>query len=301
MTIDIYNTSETDILEFKSEFDVKSNQSWIELIKDIVAMGNTNGGIILIGVNNDGTPCAFSSEELVNIDVADIVNKVFKYTTRRMTGIELAIVDRMGSKTFQIKIFRQEIPMIFTSPGTYEIIDKNGKVHQKTAWSIGSIYFRHSGSSDPGSTEDLSRWVHNLLKEFRGNLLAGISKVVESPMGSVVKIIPNDVVITKNESVFSIRITDDPNAHSYTVVDIDKLYPYRQIELIRALAAKGVCINQYHIHIARVERKADENLQFSHKTNHGTRQYSEMFLQVLLDAYSQDSDFFVKLVQKHHK
>jgi len=41
---------ESKYIEFKERFDVNQSQYWCEIIKDIVAMANSGGGCILIGV-----------------------------------------------------------------------------------------------------------------------------------------------------------------------------------------------------------------------------------------------------------
>lgn len=46
---------ESKSLDFKREFDPMSTPEWCEIIKDIVAFANSGGGVIVFGVNNDGT------------------------------------------------------------------------------------------------------------------------------------------------------------------------------------------------------------------------------------------------------
>ena len=41
---------ESKYIEFKSEFNPDSPQDWCEIIKDIVALANTGGGVIIFGV-----------------------------------------------------------------------------------------------------------------------------------------------------------------------------------------------------------------------------------------------------------
>lgn len=43
-------TSENESIDFKRSFNPASTEEWLEIIKDIVAMANSGGGIILIGV-----------------------------------------------------------------------------------------------------------------------------------------------------------------------------------------------------------------------------------------------------------
>ena len=47
---------ESKFIEFKEAFDVSSARDWCELTKDIVALANTGGGVILIGLDNRGNP-----------------------------------------------------------------------------------------------------------------------------------------------------------------------------------------------------------------------------------------------------
>ncbi len=47
---------ESKYLDFKSSFNPDSAGEWCELIKDIVAMANTGGGIIIIGLEKIMVP-----------------------------------------------------------------------------------------------------------------------------------------------------------------------------------------------------------------------------------------------------
>jgi hypothetical protein len=59
-------TGESASADFKSSFDPQSKQDWCELIKDIIAMSNSGGGLIIVGVDDDGNP-------LANMDVAPLL------------------------------------------------------------------------------------------------------------------------------------------------------------------------------------------------------------------------------------
>lgn len=69
---------ESKYIEFKECFDPESAREWCELIKDIVAIGNSGGGVILFGVDDSGRPNAIDRSALVNLDPADIANKISK-------------------------------------------------------------------------------------------------------------------------------------------------------------------------------------------------------------------------------
>jgi len=74
-------------LEFKSQFNIHLNSSWCELIKDIVALANSDGGTLVIGLNNDGSTSGFDLADFFNLDVADIINRIAKYTGQEFDAV----------------------------------------------------------------------------------------------------------------------------------------------------------------------------------------------------------------------
>ena len=42
--------TEQDWIDFKRQFDITSQADWCEIVKDIVAMANSGGGFIVIGL-----------------------------------------------------------------------------------------------------------------------------------------------------------------------------------------------------------------------------------------------------------
>jgi predicted HTH transcriptional regulator len=47
---------ESTRVEFKEQLDPADGGDWCEVIKDIVAIANSGGGSIVLGIKNDGTP-----------------------------------------------------------------------------------------------------------------------------------------------------------------------------------------------------------------------------------------------------
>jgi predicted HTH transcriptional regulator len=63
-------------LDFKAAFDPTASQDWCELIKDVVAMANSGGGIVVFGVNDDGTPASGNLQPIQSLDPATFVDKI---------------------------------------------------------------------------------------------------------------------------------------------------------------------------------------------------------------------------------
>ena len=81
----LYATKESANTEFKQTFDLSSIQEWVEVVKDIVAIANSGGGTVLFGVDNSGEPTARSVEAILQLDPAEVTNKVRKYTNYEFT------------------------------------------------------------------------------------------------------------------------------------------------------------------------------------------------------------------------
>lgn len=46
-------SAETDAMDFKAVFEAAVPGAWCELVKDMVAIGNSGGGAIVIGVDRN--------------------------------------------------------------------------------------------------------------------------------------------------------------------------------------------------------------------------------------------------------
>ncbi len=286
---------ETDTVDFKREFNPSSNQGWLEIIKDIVAMGNTKGGKIIVGLDDDGNPSNFDGSTLSKLDVTNFVDKIFKYTGVRPSGLKLYSQDINGHEVFVIEIEEQDVPLVFTSAGEYEFADKSGKINKKTSWASGSLYFRHSAGSDPGSTSDLSRWWDRRLIKFKNDLLEGISKVVEAPANSVVHVLPREVVATNDQNAIKIVLTDAPGTNKYSLQNFDALYPYRAKELVKLLKERETGLNSHDVRLFREKFNVDDNVQLSGKSKYSTRQYSDALVDYIMSEYNKNERLFFDL------
>ncbi len=106
-------------------------------------MANSGGGVILIGVNDDGSISNANVSPVLSYDPADLTNKMFSYTGRHFSAFKITPVQKSGMTIAAIQIGRISIPLVFTSPGNYQ--GRDGK--PKCAFSSGTVYFRHGAKS----------------------------------------------------------------------------------------------------------------------------------------------------------
>lgn len=292
---------ESKYIEFKDRFDTNSSHDWCEIIKDIIAMANSGGGCILFGVNNDGTPSTYDVSSVLKLDPAIITDKIAKYTGQQFSDFEIEEIDKNGHKVPILIIYPSDIPIIFIKPGTYE----TGSGRQKTAFGKGTIYFRHGAKSEPGNNFDLLKAIERKIEEVKRSWLSGIRKVVTAPIGHVVQVLPPDIIMSISPDAIPIRITNNDEAPTYKLETPDKTHPYRQKEVIERVneRLKGKKrINQYDILcVRRVYNINGSRPDFYYKPKYGVPQYSELFVNWLVESYEKNSAFFDEAREKYRR
>jgi len=200
---------ESKYIEFKQDFDPDCAGEWCEVIKDIVAIANSGGGIIVFGLDNSGTPTRVSLTKLAQIDPADIGNRISKYTGPISLEFEIREVMKNGATLHCFLIQGVSIPIVFLKPGTYDA----GSGKQKSAFGAGTVYFRHGAKSEPGTTDDIRNAIERQLEVIRRSWLKGVRKVVQAPQGSqIVALHPVAGPGVSSLSTMTVRVVRDRKA-----------------------------------------------------------------------------------------
>lgn len=282
-------------VEFKSRFDPAQLGDWCELLKDVVAIANSGGGSILVGVDDDGRCCGPAAcAKLLALDPAEIANKIAKYTGAPFDSFTVAPAKRHRGKIAVISIGSADPPLIFEKPGSYEIPNEK-KQQQKVAFGVGTLYVRHGAKSEPARYIDVAKLVDRSVQRARKDWFAGMRKVAMAPRGSTVSVLPPKVVQSSDPSATPIRLTANPNAPEYQLVDPDKTYPWRQKELIQELnKTLSTKINSFDLLAVRRFYNIDGDAKFVYKHQFGSQQYSPTFANWILEQHAQDPRFFLK-------
>jgi hypothetical protein len=278
--------SESESVEYKASFDPKSSAEWLEIIKDIVALANSGGGIILFGVADGGGTTGFDCTPLNGIDPAELTDKVGKYTGQQFQAFELIKSDKDSTDPFAVLVHGVATPIVFSKPGTYDV----GGGKQKTAFAAGTVYFRHGAKSEPGNSEDLRWFVERRVEEIRKSWLDGIVKVVEAPAGTHVQIVE-----TIPSPTAGIRLVDDPTAPAFYRASVDETHPFRQKEVVEAIneALKGKkSIKAFQVQCVRHAHQIEQNPTLCYKQKYASARYSRAFVDWILAQYDADSAFF---------
>ncbi len=199
---------ESKHVEFKQAFDPNSARGWCELVKDLAAIANSGGGIIVFGLDNFGEPTGESIAAIISIDPADIANKVSKYTGLVDFEFEIRTLEKKGNKLVAFVIQPVSIPLVFEKPGTYDI----GGGEQRTTFSVGTVYFRHGAKSEPGTSDDIRRVIERQLEYIRKSWVKGVKKVVQAPAGSQIVTVQASSHNAHPLLATQVRAVNDPNA-----------------------------------------------------------------------------------------
>jgi predicted HTH transcriptional regulator len=168
------STKESKHIEFKSAFNCDKTYDWCEIIKDIAAIANSGGGVIVFGVDNNGNPTGDDVNCILKLDPATITNKISTYIGTQFSDFEISEVTKESNTLAILEIGSSDVPIIFTKPGSYPI--EGGK--QSTSFSRGTVYFRHGAKSELGISDDFRQVVDRRLEDIRKQWINGVQRVV---------------------------------------------------------------------------------------------------------------------------
>jgi len=298
--------AKTAYIDFKEGFDINSEKDRCEIVKNSVAMANSGGGVILIGVEDGGEPSGSDVTPVLDIDPAVLVDMITMYTGERFSGFKIAEIDKEGVKIAALLIESVSIPMVFVKPGTYDIgdaddadnmgdmSDRGGKGDrgQQTVFESGAVYFRHGARSEPGNSSDMTKVVGRELEKLHRSWFNCVGKVDKTPA----------MYVTQPVETISDAVRM-PNQSGHGVAIPDRTYPYIQKEVVHhvneRLSGKKHITAHDTLCVRKIYRIDESKPQFYYKSKFASAQYSEDFVDWLVERYDEDPLFFEKTREQY--
>ena len=278
-------SSESQAVQFWLSFDGSVERDWLVLVRDVVAIANSGGGAIVIGVDPSGQPAG----EARHLAVDDLLGRIEQYTGKRVASVELKPAEKVGRRVLVLLIDAPAVPLVFNQTAAHEPGDK-------PVFNAGSVYFRHQTVNEPGSSDDLRRAFERELQAVKGTWLDGVRKLVEAPRGAVVEVNPDGAGEVRSELLQRVRVVDDPAMPAYRELDLDVEYPYRQKELIEEIKRRlpnGARFNSHDVKcLWRVHDLASHDKFFHVPKFSSSPHYSEAFIDWILSRHREDPSFF---------
>lgn len=232
-------TRETRHVEFKDAFDPGTAASLCETLKDVFALADSGGGVLVIGVDSNGVPEGADLKPLLECDPADIANKLTAYTGTHFDALTVKSHTRAGKLVVTIEVRPARVPLIPIRPGTYA----KGGGKQATAFSVGVVYVRHGAKSEPGTSQDIDRIIERRLRELRGFWTKNLRRIVSASVDSEVSVTPRNVVrprvtLDTTTKAQPVRITTKPTEAVVGLLDPRETHPHRLKEFMDCVNPK---------------------------------------------------------------
>ena len=271
-------------VELVVRFDPQAPGVWLELVRDVAAMANSGGGVVVLHGDVE--------EERLHEELA-------RHAEPEFEAFELHDITRRGRPATAIVVEGvANTPLVFTRTGRYGSADADEHV----AFARGGLYFRHGAKSEPATGADVRDFIKRQLNATRSQWLANIRQVMHAPGGAEVAVIETAERDDEGRPTL-IRLTTDPHAPLYGQVDPDRSHPYRQKEVIRELNARldGAVVNAFDVlSVRRVHAISEETRpEFVHVPKFGSPQYSDAFVDWLIGEHGRDAEFFTRAKTKY--
>ncbi len=281
---------ESRSVEFKAQIDPRSTRDACEVIKDIAAIANSGGGVVLFGVNDNGTPASADLSLIESLDQAFWIDKVAAYTDVQIVDLFQEKVTRAGGLAVALIVPPSPLPIIFTRPGTYSV----GPKEQRTAFGKGTVYFRHGAKSEPGTNDDIRQIMDRALERVRALWSKGIRKVVEAPEDAVVHVVRAGD-LSGQTVPHPGKVVADPNAPGVHPQNADDHWPHRQKDVLRLVRERvpGAKLTSHDVlAIRRVDRLEDNRPDLVYRPfKKSPAQFSDAFVDWLTAKLQQQPTF----------
>ena len=266
-------------VELDDGFDPKSPGVWLELVRDVAAMANSGGGVVVL---------------VGDLEEEQLHEELARYAEPEFEAFELHDIKRGGRRATAIVVEGvANTPLVFSRTGRY----RNADGDEHVAFVRGGLYFRHGAKSEPATGADVRDFIKRQLDATRSQWLSNIRQVMHAPDGAEVAVIETAERDDEGRPTL-IRLTTDPHAPLYGQVDPDRSHPYRQKEVIREVNTRlvGVSVNAFDVlSVRRVHAVSEETRpEFVHVPKFGSPQYSDAFVDWLVGEYEHDAEFFSK-------
>lgn len=255
---------ESQRVEFRDRFEPDE-----ELVRDVAALANSGGGVVVFG-------------EGVDVDAARLSAELERYTGVTTT-LETHEVARDGLTVAALLVLPvEEAPIVFAE--------------ESEAFARGSVYFRHGAKSTPATSADLRKFVGRRLGAVRRQWLGSIRQAM-----AVVETAAREATEPS-----LVRLTVDPTAPVYGHLDPDITHPHRQKDVIRETSDRlpeGVSVNQHDILSVRRIYEISEatHPEFTHEPKFTSSQYSDAFVDWLVQNYERDPEFFANAKARYNE
>lgn len=183
-----YGAAEGVWLEFKESFD-DSKRAWVSLLAELVSLANTEGGVVIIGVSDDGELIGCGRKLLRGFDAANVRQKLESYSPNSAVEVTARVFSYYNSDYIALCVAKSNKLIVFDKDGNYA--EEKGKT--KSAFHQGVVYVRKPGGKCAATQTDLDSRVREIAQDLASRHLARVERIASIPIESeLVAVDPNN-------------------------------------------------------------------------------------------------------------
>jgi hypothetical protein len=264
---------ESTKVAFVAGVDPASPTEWCGLARELAAMANSGGGVVVVGVDARGEPSGWDASFLLSLDQRALDDEL-----RRCTDPADALA---------------ATPVEATRSGATVVVLPVDEAAGAPLLVDGTVYVRHGARTEPARAADLRRFVTREVRRVRREWLANVALVTHAPPGSQVVVHPPGEPAPVQVGT-EFRVVDDPKAPTVGRTDFDRTHPFREVEVVRMVneALGQVTVGHYDVQCVRRVYDVDHQERYYHRPKFGSPQYSQAFVDWLVGSYRHDPEFF---------
>ena len=277
----------------RASFDPSDEEQWCELVRDLIAMANTDGGALVLGLDAHGSAVGLEPAVFHALDRESVIARVRAHTRYDFPELSLRRCEKDGKALLAFVLQRAPVPIPFTS-----ILDCGGGRGRRAATiSPGAVYVRRGGRSSPAEREDLASAIRRRIEEERAAWRKRLRDVIRIPASVRISAGVGDVHQVTDPGAPAIRLVDEPDAPAYRLENPDAVYPYRQKELIarlRELLPEGTKVTAHTLLTINWAHRTRERPEWTYHPKFGSVQYNEDFARWIVEQVEKDAEFLEK-------
>jgi hypothetical protein len=260
------------------QFDPLDEAHWCDLIRDVVAIANSGGGKLRLGVGRHPITRSQITDRIARY--AEPITVHLRHTPLTADAASYIAEIDVAAPDYPVS-FRRSAPRASTN----RLLDQDG------SFATGVFYFRHGDQTVPGTSSDLKLFFENKLAELRRRWIPEIERVISGTADST---LANHS--TEASNLQPVRIVTDPDAPALQPQDVDRLYPWRQRDLVTELNFRlgRRMLTTYDIQAIRRQHQLDEHPEFVFHLPGAGRRYSPAVADWIISQYAADPEFFAK-------
>jgi hypothetical protein len=273
-------------------FDFTSDVEWCELLLDIVATANSGGGTIRLELDR-----ARASATMAALSVHALVDRLAQYTDAPFDDIAIPMPANATNGTMDIAVGPAEFPISFRRSAPRAAASRLDQ--SESVFSTGKFYFRRGDHSMPGTSADLQAFFLQKLDCLRRRWLRRIRRVILSPIETATATRRREKTTVPPgpvENLQPVRIVTDPAAPALQPQHVDRLFPWRQKDLVHELNQRlgRRVLTTYDIQAVRRQHNLDARPDFVFHLPGAGRRYSPAVADWMMDEYARNPAFFQK-------